>query len=228
MEENNMMPGEETTRGMKFCENCGAPLQPGTKFCDNCGHKIVYVDAGTQTAASDSAAAFPVQVPEGAEGTQEQAAGFSEEAPAQTFPEETPAQGNSDSFQGSAQQGTPFQGNTQQGNTYQGSTQQGGAKVSSRGGFSPKIAGVIAYLIPVLGCALLYFACDREDDFVKHHLNQSLLLGIIQIVINALRLSGTLGLIIGILILGCRIYGLYGAATGQKTEIPYLSNVKLF
>ena len=218
MEGSENMTEETRGSGMKFCENCGAELAPGAKFCDNCGQKIAYIGAESQTPAQT----FPEETP---------AQTFPEETAAQTFPEE-PSQeaGEAEPVPfdaGGAQQGTPFQGGAQQGTPFQGNAQHGSGKVSS-GGFSPKIAGVVAYLIPLVGCLLLYFACDREDDFVKLHLNQSLLLGIIQIVINILKLGGTLGLIIGIVILGCRIYGLYGAATGQKTEIPYLSNVKIF
>ncbi|MBQ7534163.1 MAG: zinc ribbon domain-containing protein, partial [Stomatobaculum sp.] len=86
---------EETTNGgLKFCENCGARLQPGAKFCDNCGQKIVY-------------AGEPVFPPVPAEEAQKQ-------EQAQGFPEEEQAQ------QGSAYQQNDYQQNNYQQSAQQG------------------------------------------------------------------------------------------------------------
>ena len=154
---------EETVNsGAKFCDNCGAQIQPGQKFCDNCGQKIVYTEAS---------AAAPVP----AEEPQEQA---------QVFPEEPEAQ--------NTQQENAFQQNSYQQNNFQQNTQQGAGRQSSNAVLPPRLGCVIAYLFSMLGCIALYFLGDREDDFVRHHLNQAVVLAILQIVTRILDLDGLL------------------------------------
>lgn len=201
---------EETVNsGAKFCENCGAPIQPGQKFCDNCGQKIVY----TETSA---AAPAPMEEP------QEQAQGFPEEPQeqAQGFPEEPQEQ--------NTQQGSAFQQNSYQQNSFQQNTQQGAGRQSSNAVLPPRLGCVIAYLFSMLGCIALYFLGDREDDFVRHHLNQAVVLAILQIVTRILDLDGLLETIVNLFIFFGWIVGMYGSVSGKKTEIPLISQVKIF
>ena len=201
---------EETVNsGAKFCENCGAPIQPGQKFCDNCGQKIVYTEA-------------PAVAPASAEEPQEQAQVFPEEPQEQTqgFPEEPEAQ--------NTQQENAFQQNTQQQNNFQQNTQQGAGRQSSNAVLPPRLGCVIAYLFSMLGCIALYFLGDREDDFVRHHLNQAVVLAILQIVTRILDLDGLLETIVNLFIFFGWIVGMYGSVSGKKTEIPLISQVKIF
>ena len=201
---------EETVNsGAKFCENCGAPIQPGQKFCDNCGQKIVYTEA-------------PAVAPASAEEPQEQAQVFPEEPQEQTqgFPEEPEAQ--------NTQQENAFQQNTQQQNNFQQNTQQGAGRQSSNAVLPPRLGCVIAYLFSMLGCIVLYFLGDREDDFVRHHLNQAVVLAILQIVTRILDLDGLLETIVNLFIFFGWIVGMYGSVSGKKTEIPLISQVKIF
>ena len=201
---------EETMNsGAKFCDNCGAPIQPGQKFCDNCGQKIVY----TETSA---AAPAPMEEP------QEQAQGFPEEPQeqAQGFPEEPQEQ--------NTQQGSAFQQNSYQQNSFQQNTQQGAGRQSSNAVLPPRLGCVIAYLFSMLGCIALYFLGDREDDFVRHHLNQAVVLAILQIVTRILDLDGLLETIVNLFIFFGWIVGMYGSVSGKKTEIPLISQVKIF
>ena len=190
---------EETVNsGAKFCDNCGAQIQPGQKFCDNCGQKIVYTEAS---------AAAPVP----AEEPQEQA---------QVFPEEPEAQ--------NTQQENAFQQNSYQQNNFQQNTQQGAGRQSSNAVLPPRLGCVIAYLFSMLGCIALYFLGDREDDFVRHHLNQAVVLAILQIVTRILDLDGLLETIVNLFIFFGWIVGMYGSVSGKKTEIPLISQVKIF
>ena len=225
---------EETTNGgVKFCENCGAKLQPGAKFCDNCGQKIVYTDE-------------PVFPPVSAEETQDQAQGFpaEEQGQSQGFPEEPQQTGafseeprpyaGGTSQQGSAyqqgntyQQGSAYQQNNYQQNNYQQNNyQQGSGRPSSNAVLPPKLGCALAYLFPLIGCVALYFLGDREDDFVRHHLNQAICLCILQIIRNVIHVDNLQSLLSLILLFGF-VVGMYGSITGKKTEIPLISQVKI-
>ena len=222
---------EETVNsGAKFCENCGAPIQPGQKFCDNCGQKIVYTEAPAVAPASaeepqEQAQVFP-------EEPQEQAQAFPEEPQEQTqgFPEEPEAQNTQqeNAFQQNTQQQNNFQQNSYQQNNFQQNTQQGAGRQSSNAVLPPRLGCVIAYLFSMLGCIALYFLGDREDDFVRHHLNQAVVLAILQIVTRILDLDGLLETIVNLFIFFGWIVGMYGSVSGKKTEIPLISQVKIF
>jgi len=212
---------EETMNsGAKFCDNCGAPIQPGQKFCDNCGQKIVYTEA-------PAAAPVPAEEPQQYQGfpeepqEQEQGQGFPEEPQEQTqgFPEEPQEQ---------AQQGSAFQQNSYQQNNFQQSTQQGPGRPSSNAVLPPRLGCAIAYFFSLLGCIVLYFLGDREDDFVRHHLNQAVVLGVLQVLIRVLKLGGLLGSLLSLFVLFGWVVGMYGSVSGKKTEIPLISQVKIF
>ena len=222
---------EETVNsGAKFCENCGAPIQPGQKFCDNCGQKIVYTEAPAVAPASaeepqEQAQVFPEEPQEQAqvfpEEPQEQAQGFPEEPEAQNTQQEN-------AFQQNTQQQNNFQQNSYQQNNFQQNTQQGAGRQSSNAVLPPRLGCVIAYLFSMLGCIALYFLGDREDDFVRHHLNQAVVLAILQIVTRILDLDGLLETIVNLFIFFGWIVGMYGSVSGKKTEIPLISQVKIF
>lgn len=190
---------EETMNsGAKFCDNCGAPIQPGQKFCDNCGQKIVYTEA-------PAAAPVPAEEPQ-------QYQGFPEEPQeqAQGFPEE------------------PQEQNSYQQNSFQQNTQQGPGRPSSNAVLPPRLGCAIAYFFSLLGCIVLYFLGDREDDFVRHHLNQAIVLGVLQVLIRVLKLGGLLGSLLSLFVLFGWVVGMYGSVSGKKTEIPLISQVKIF
>ena len=237
---------EETTNGgVKFCENCGAKLQPGAKFCDNCGQKIVYTGEPVFPPVSaeesqEQAQGFPAEEQEQAQGfpaeEQGQSQGFPEE-PQQTgaFSEEPRPYAGGTSQQGSAyqqgntyQQGSAYQQNNYQQNNYQQNNyQQEPGRSSSNAVLPPKLGCALAYLFPLIGCIAHYFLGDREDDFVRHHLNQAVVLAILQIVTRILDLDGLLETIVNLFIFFGWIVGMYGSVSGKKTEIPLISQVKI-
>ena len=199
---------EETVNsGAKFCDNCGAPIQPGQKFCDNCGQKIVYTEA-------PAAAPVPAEEPQ-------QYQGFPEEPQAQNTQQEN-------AFQQNTQQQNNFQQNSYQQNNFQQSTQQGPGRQSSNAVLPPRLGCAIAYFFSLLGCIVLYFLGDREDDFVRHHLNQAVVLGVLQVLIRVLKLGGLLGSLLSLFVLFGWVVGMYGSVSGKKTEIPLISQVKIF
>ena len=116
----------------------------------------------------------------------------------------------------------------EQQNNFQQNTQQGAGRQSSNAVLPPRLGCVIAYLFSMLGCIALYFLGDREDDFVRHHLNQAVVLAILQIVTRILDLDGLLETIVNLFIFFGWIVGMYGSVSGKKTEIPLISQVKIF
>lgn len=212
---------EETMNsGAKFCDNCGAPIQPGQKFCDNCGQKIVYTEA---PAAAPVPAEEPQQYQGFPEEPQEQAQGFPEEPQEQTqgFPEEPQEQAQTFPKE-------PQEQNSYQQNSFQQNTQQGAGRQSSNAVLPPRLGCAIAYFFSLLGCIVLYFLGDREDDFVRHHLNQAIVLGVLQVLIRVLKLGGLLGSLLSLFVLFGWVVGMYGSVSGKKTEIPLISQVKIF
>ena len=183
-------------------------MNSGAKFCDNCGQKIVYTEA-------PAAAPVPAEEPQQYQGFPEEPQGQ-----AQGFPEEPQEQ--------NTQQGSAFQQNSYQQNSFQHNTQQGAGRQSSNAVLPPRLGCVIAYLFSMLGCIALYFLGDREDDFVRHHLNQAVVLAILQIVTRILDLDGLLETIVNLFIFFGWIVGMYGSVSGKKTEIPLISQVKIF
>ena len=49
----------------KFCEKCGAPLNPGSKFCPECGAKIVEVKKNDIKITQNDKGGLTFDVPEG-------------------------------------------------------------------------------------------------------------------------------------------------------------------
>ena len=229
---------EETINGgVKFCENCGAQLQPGAKFCDNCGQKIVYTGEPVfppVPAEEPQAQGFPAEEQGQAQGfpveEQEQSQGFPEEPQqAGAFSEEPHPYAGGTSQQGSTyQQGNTYQQGSayQQNNYQQNSYQQEPGRSSSNAVLPPKLGCALAYLFPLIGCVALYFLGDRENDFVRHHLNQAICLCILQIIRYAIHVDILQSLLSLILLFGF-VVGMYGSITGKKTEIPLISQVKI-
>ena len=220
---------ETMNSGAKFCDNCGAPIQPGQKFCDNCGQKIVYTEA-------PAAAPVPAEEPQQYQGFPEELQGQAQVFPeepqeqAQGFPEEPEAQNTQqeNAFQQNTQQQNNFQQNSYQQNNFQQNTQQGPGRPSSNAVLPPRLGCAIAYFFSLLGCIVLYFLGDREDDFVRHHLNQAIVLGVLQVLIRVLKLGGLLGSLLSLFVLFGWVVGMYGSVSGKKTEIPLISQVKIF
>ena len=211
---------EETAKsGLKYCENCGALLQPGLKYCDNCGHKIVYNEKPV----------FPSE----------------EQGQSQGFPPEE--QGQSQGFaaeqQGSAyQQGNTYQQNSYQQNSYQqnsyqqNSYQQGAGRPASNAVLPPKLGCVLAYLFPLIGCIALYCLGDREDDFVRHHLNQALVINILETIAGFVSRIGwsifnwpfrRVGGAVDILCLAFFLMGIVRAYRLSAEPLPYIGEIHL-
>jgi|GEM_PF-1227084 len=82
-----------------------------------------------------------------------------------------------------------------------------------------RLMGALAYLSWFI---ILPFLTSREDEFVRFHLNQGLILLIAGFLLNFL--LGGYGSLITLCLRG---YGLAGALTGRKLKIPVIGEIKL-
>jgi uncharacterized membrane protein len=89
------------------------------------------------------------------------------------------------------------------------------------GGLSPELAGVVIYLFAPLS-SLVFFVLEEENEFVRFHAMQSLLLSVIAYVL----ISVTSFFLIGILLIPVYflfiLFMMYKSYNGEMWEIPGL------
>ncbi len=100
-----------------------------------------------------------------------------------------------------------------------------------------RTAGIVSYITWV-GWIIALIMGDQDDEFVKHHLNQALILNICATVCSAI--SGIFALIPIIRVLGAIVFGLIGlvifimaiagiisAANNSTNPLPVVGEIKL-
>ena len=223
-----------------FCTSCGSEIADGVKFCTNCGAPIVPVS----------------QAPQMNEAVQETAAQTAEEAsnPFAQMTQEAPKAPDYNPFepenstQQTAQQTVPpvvpvvpetqqndFQQETytQQGDYSQQSAyvyDQDGTYVQDASKMKTKTALIIAYLLSIIGWLIAWFAGDRKDPLLRFHLNQLLVLDVINLLLTFLGdfdVIAGISWIVRIFLLVCWFIGFLGALRGEKKEMPLLSKITL-
>lgn len=223
-----------------FCTSCGSEIADGVKFCTNCGAPIVPVS----------------QAPQMNEAVQETAAQTAEEAsnPFAQMTQEAPKAPDYNPFepenstQQTAQQTVPpvvpvvpetqqndFQQETytQQGDYSQQSAyiyDQDGTYVQDASKMKTKTALIIAYLLSIIGWLIAWFAGDRKDPLLRFHLNQLLVLDVINLLLTFLGdfdVIAGISWIVRIFLVVCWFIGFLGALRGEKKEMPLLSKITL-
>ena len=132
--------------------------------------------------------------------------------------------------QGAQNQGYYSQGAPNQGYYNQGQQQGywGGNQQSSQ--LKPETAAIICY-ITWIGLLIAFIASDKNDPFLKHHLNNALIIVIASVVFSicaAVPVIGWLVAVAGeIFIVVCFFMGLIGAINKQYTELPLIGNIKI-
>ena len=189
-----------------FCNSCGKEIDFNTKYCPNCGAVLEAAAAATEQAASSADASTSGTYQESTSST----SGTYQEGAA------------SGTYQQSAASGT-YQQSAYQQNNYQQSAYQGTPTQSNSGGLAVSAAAVLCYFFGIIGWLIAFLASDKEDPFLKFHLNQSLVL-FIGTFLTAVPLVGWLW---GIFLLVCWFIGWIGALQKQENPIPLLSNIKL-
>lgn len=96
-----------------------------------------------------------------------------------------------------------------------------------------KVTGIVSY-ITIIGWIVAYLAGDKEG--AKFHLNQSLVICIIQLAYNLIvsrivgfipLLGGVVNLVVSIFFLVCWILGLVYAIKEEEKEVPLIGAIKL-
>lgn len=83
--------------------------------------------------------------------------------------------------------------------------------------------GIIAYLFGWIGLIIAFCAGNKDDEFMKFHLNQALILDICSIIV----IIPAIGWIIWIVTLVFRIIGLIGAAQGEMKPLPLIGGIQI-
>ena len=87
-----------------------------------------------------------------------------------------------------------------------------------------KIAAIICYLFSWVGIIVAFLIRDKRDELSLHHLNQALVLAIIETISGALRyipvVGRTASFVLGLGVLVLSFMGIFRAANGSKEPLP--------
>lgn len=105
-------------------------------------------------------------------------------------------------------------------------TKTNGAKLTVRA------ASIICYLFAILGWGVAYVFGDRQNEYLRFHLNQSLILAVAEVVIgwlanNTHGLLGLICIVLEIVLFVFWVIGIVGAIKGEKREIPFIGSFKI-
>ena len=92
-----------------------------------------------------------------------------------------------------------------------------------------KIWGVISYF-SILPWIISYFAGKsggRHSEFLKHHLNQSLVLNIVSVIFDAIGTASFIGFILRIAVLVLAIMGMITVGQESTKPLPLIGNIKI-
>ena len=93
-----------------------------------------------------------------------------------------------------------------------------------------KVHSILSYITWV-GLIVVFFIRDKEDEVVKFHLNQALVLDLAVVVIAIITGIGgifyTIGRILSVVIWALRIVGIVRASKLNTEPIPYIGTIQL-
>lgn len=194
-----------------FCPNCGAELPDGSAFCASCGKPI----SSEQTARTPQPPASSEQPQPAAAQPQDQQGQQAQGAAAQ--PQGQQAQANTQQ----AQPGYQQPGYQQPG--YQQPSQQ---KIYAQTTGTSRALAMSIYwgMLPLIFAAAV---ADKDTDpFIKHHLNQGLVLflgGLIAALLSIIIIGGLLAIYLLVMV----IMGTVQAYNGEMTELPLIGKIKI-
>lgn len=101
---------------------------------------------------------------------------------------------------------------------------------SSNASIDPKTASIICY-ITWIGFLVALLASDKNHPFLKHHLNNALIIligGVALGLVCVIPILGWLAAAVGeVFLFVCAIMGIVGAINEQQTELPLIGQIKL-
>ncbi len=101
---------------------------------------------------------------------------------------------------------------------------------SSNASLDPKTAGILCY-ITWIGFLIAVLAGDKENPFVKHHMNNALVIFIASLLLGVVCIIPILGWLVAfageIFLLVCIIMGIISAVNGEMKDLPILGQFKI-
>ncbi len=188
---------------MKNCVNCGAEIAEDAKFCPNCGAQ----QPETVNPFEDQQANTQANPFEGQQGQQNQGNPYGQQ--------------NQGSYQGNTYQQN--QGFNQNGQYQQGYNPNQQYNPYQQPGYQPQKGLAIVSYLTWIGFIVALVAGDRQDPFLRFHLNQCLVLDLFAL----LGFVPVIGWIWDIFVLVLWIMGLVSACQGEMKEVPLLGKIHI-
>ena len=136
----------------------------------------------------------------------------------------SPASGNQPNYNQ-----TQYQQNYQQGQYQQGYYQNQYNHQSYS--MDPRSAGIVCY-ITLIGFLVACICADKNDPFLKCHLNNAaglIIFGFISGAVCVIPIIGWLfGIVASIYLFICWIIGIVSAISGEMKELPIINSIKVF
>lgn len=246
---------------MAYCVKCGAKVDDGIMICPQCGAQIPNV-SGSYSGSSQGSGGYECGAQSGAQGYTYGQQGYSQTG-GQGYGQESQQWYQSDGY-GQSGQGYQSGGYGQSGQGYQsGGYGQSGQGYQSGGygqyGYDAqrygsadffdqeevrrnKAMGVLSYLGILVLIPLL--AGDKRSGYVKHHVNQGLVLFLLSSLVDLLEGDWVWGLhsiihfgggmfsgvfdILGLVFFILMVMGIVNACKGDRKELPLIGKIRFF
>ncbi len=223
---------------MSYCVKCGAKVDDGIVSCPYCGAQIPNVSGGyTGGSQAGSDTGY------GQNGSQEYT--YGNQSYGQSYQSEGYSQASRQSYGQNGQQGYQSGGYQQYGYQQAGYQQYGYGSVDffdQNEVRQNKAMGVLSYLGILVLIPLL--AGNKKSEYVKHHVNQGLVLFILSSLVDLLEGDWVWGLhsiihfgggmfswifdILGLVFFILMVMGIVAACKGERKELPLIGKIKFF
>ena len=90
---------------------------------------------------------------------------------------------------------------------------------------SVRAASIICYLFSFVGWVICYFLADNKNDYLRFHLNQSLVLCLLEVVVYALRRIPFVSTVLDIAVFVLWLIAIIGAIRNEKRTAPLLDKI---
>ena len=214
---------------MAYCVKCGAKVEDGIMVCPQCGAQIPNV-SGSYSKNDYGSGSYT-------EHGQGSAQGY-------TYGQQSYGQENQQGYQsgGYGQSGQGYQSGGYQQNGYEAQPYSFADFFDQAEVRQNKVMGVLSYLGILVLIPLL--AGDKQSQYVKHHVNQGLVLFLASSLVDLLEGDWVWGLhsiihfgggmfswifdILGLVFFILMVMGIVSACKGDRKELPLIGKIRFF